>query len=695
MPLPAVSKRTRLQAWVIGLCALAVLVTSLSLPYPFAWEYRLQDTLLRAETSQPLPKDLAIVAIDAPSLELSAVEPSEVEASPALQLMQAGFPWSREVYALLIEKLREAGARMVVFDMTFPSPASRGGDEEFARALAAQPERVAIAANFDLPSAPDGSMKPLYLPPVSELGNAAGDRVGLANLAPSDDGIVREAFPHATASSIAGESSLPGEVVRPSLAAVVIRQSGGNPPPESEIYPCRFRFFQPGSAPVYSLYELFVPAFWQSNLRKGAVFKDKIVLIGATAATMQDYHLTPVGRLSGPEVQLHVLAAMRSGAWLNAGNKFLQIAGIFLAAAGIFSLACVRRNPFWFAAGWLGGIVLWAALCWGALHFASFFLPMVAPLVTWLLCGFAGLICDVSTEQMERRRLRKQLERYVSREVVKEIVDNPTSYLQTLGGVRKDVVVLFCDLKGFTPSAEGLDPADLLTMLNDYFGDMVSVVFAHHGMLDKFMGDALMTLWGGMSSAGAEEDARRAVRAAVAMKARLQEINARRLDAGLKPWSCGIGLSQGPAVFGHIGSHEQMALTVIGDTVNLASRMEGLTRQYGCDILIDERLARLVGEEFALLEVDTARVKGRTKPERFFYPYAKDQEEAQTSWAAAFQEARAFYRQGDFAAAREKFAALDWDFLPSLVSCYLRRCEDLLAHPPSEPWDGIWDFVSK
>lgn len=687
-----VFKRARLQAWVIGACALAVLAAAAFLPHPFAWENRMQDVLLAA-TARPFPPDLVIVAIDEPSRELSALEPDEIEGSRALQLMKAGFPWSREVYDHLIRRLLDAGARFVAFDMTFPAP--REGDAEFASALRASAGRTAIAANFDLPAAPDGSVKPLYLPPVSDLEDAAAGRIGLANLAPSADGVVRRTFPYATASTIAGGTFLPGEPVRPSLATVILRQTGGNPPPESEVYPRRFRFFVPGSAEVRSLYELFVPELWQANLKNGAVFRDKIVLIGGTAAVMQDYHITPVGRLSGPEIQLNAFAAMRAGAWVNAPGDFLQIAGIFLAAAGILTLACVRRNPFWFAAAWIGGIVLWLALGWAALQFGSFFLPMATPLVTWLLCGFAGLVCDVSAEQMERRRLRLTLERYVSREVVKEIVDNPASFLQTLGGQRKEVTVLFCDLKGFTPSAEGLDPGELVAMLNDYFGDMVSVVFAHQGTLDKFMGDALMAVWGCINTAGPEEDARRAVRSAVAMRGRLEEINLRRVNAGLKAWSCGIGVSHGPAVFGNLGSQQKMEPTVIGDTVNLASRIEGLTRQYGCDILIDERLARMVEGEFALLEVDVARVKGRLKPERFFYPYDKAQETEQASWRTAFEEARELYRRGEFAEAREKFAALDWDFLPSLSVCYLRRCEALLAAPVLESWDGVWDFAVK
>ena len=158
----------------------------------------------------------------------------------------------------------------------------------------------------------------------------------------------------------------------------------------------------------------------------------------------------------------------------------------------------------------------------------------------------------------------------------------------------------------------------MVTLLNEYFREMVEVVFAHSGTLDKFIGDALMATWGGLRPANREEDARNAVLAALKMKERLVAINERRAAAGVTPWGTGIGISYGPAIFGNIGSHERMDMTVIGDTVNLASRIEGLTRIYGCDILVDERIARKAREICPFLEVDVVRVKGRKKPERLY-----------------------------------------------------------------------------
>jgi adenylate cyclase len=254
------------------------------------------------------------------------------------------------------------------------------------------------------------------------------------------------------------------------------------------------------------------------------------------------------------------------------------------------------------------------------------------------------------------------------------------------------MVALFSDLKGFTSDAERLDPSDMVALLNEYFREMVDVVFEHSGTLDKFIGDALMATWGGIRPASQEENARNAVLTALKMRERLAAINVRRKELGIDPWSAGIGISLGPAVFGNIGSQQRMDLTVIGDTVNLASRIEALTRVYGCDILVDESIAQKAGAVCQFLEVDVVRVKGRKKPERLFFPHRAED----ASWAEAFAAARTSYRAGDFGAALAAFEALAQDGLaPGLASVYRTRCATLASQPARKGWEGIWDFVEK
>ena len=598
-----------------------MLLATLFTPFVGSLNLYLQDWLLRITTRAPLPENFALVTIDERSMSLSEVSPEEIKDSRPLQLMHAGFPWSREVYAALTEKLIAAGARLVIFDLLFPS--SKDGDDAFASVLKANPGKVVLASSFENPDSQDrGAKTPVLVLPTDELRKAVDGNWGGVNLPVWRDNKVRSVYTSVTASDVMGIPSLPHEDVIPSLTTVAARSLGVAAPKNPEGEPLRFRYSLPGTARVISLFEIFVPAFWKSNYAEGGFFKDRVVLVGATAERLHDFHLTPWGKLSGPEINLHALAAMLRGNWLDQAGLAATLVTIVAAALASVPLTfSLRSSSRWLVLGLACGPILWLLLCAGVLTLFSFFLPAAPPLLTWLLCGFAGVACDVSLERRERSRLRATLERYVSRDVVREIAENPHSYLQTLGGQRKEIVALFSDLKGFTSDAEQLDPSEMVTLLNEYFREMVDVVFEYSGTLDKFIGDALMATWGGIRPASMEENARNAVLAALNMKERLASINASRNELGIAPWSAGIGISLGPAVFGNIGSQQRMDMTVIGDTVNLASRIEGLTRIYGCDILVDERIANNANDICLFLEVDTVRVKGRKKPERLFFPY--------------------------------------------------------------------------
>jgi adenylate cyclase len=686
------SLRLRWQLMATAFGMLAVLLATLFTPFVGSLNLYLQDWLLRITTRTPLPQDFVLVTIDERSLSPDVLRPEELAGSRALQLMSAGFPWSREVYAELTEKLVGAGARLVIFDLLFPT--SRDGDDSLASILRAHPGKVALAGSFENPDSQDrGAKAPVLVVPNDAFREAVKDDWGIVNFPTWRDNTVRSLYTAASASNIMGAPSLAHEEAVPSLASVSTRLLGGAVPNNPKHEPLRFRYSLPGTARVISLFELFVPAFWTANYGSGEYFKDRIVLVGATAERYHDYFLTPWGKLSGPEIHLHAIAAMLRGGWLTQGGLLATIAStVFAALAAVALTFFFRRSAKSLAAGLAGGAILWLCLCAAILALFSYFLPMAAPLLTWLVCGFAGVVCDVSIERRERGRMRATLERYVSRDVVREIAENPDSYLQSLGGQRKEIVVLFSDLKGFTSDSERLDPAEMVTLLNEYFREMVDVVFQHSGTLDKFIGDALMATWGGLRPVNSEEDAQNAVLAALNMKERLATINEGRHQAGIPPWGSGIGISYGTAIFGNIGSQQRMDMTVIGDTVNLASRIEGLTRIYGCDILVDERIAARARNLCSFLEVDVVRVKGRKKPERLFFPYRSEH----ADWVEAFVVARAQYRAGDFAVASTSFEQLATEGLaPKLAALYKLRCEAFVSQPLTAGWEGIWDFVEK
>ena len=224
---------------------------------------------------------------------------------------------------------------------------------------------------------------------------------------------------------------------------------------------------------------------------------------------------------------------------------------------------------------------------------------------------------DFTLERIEKLRTRRTLERYVSRNLVKEILENPGSYYNSMRGVRKPATILFSDIVGFTSMTESADPVQLVSQLNEYLTHMVGVVFENGGTLDKFIGDAVMAVWGNVSSRGVAEDTRAAARAALGMRRELNELNKRWHREGFVPLAVGIGINQGDVLIGNIGSsgaHERLDPTVIGDAVNLASRLEALTRTYAVDILVGPTASELIRDAFHLRSVARVQVKGKSEP---------------------------------------------------------------------------------
>ena len=277
--------------------------------------------------------------------------------------------------------------------------------------------------------------------------------------------------------------------------------------------------------------------------------------------------------------------------------------------------------------------------------------------------------------------MRKTLERYVSRDVVKELLDNPQTYFNAVGGVRRSVAILFSDVRNFTTMTESADPQALVKQLNEYLQQMVKIVFEHSGSLDKFIGDAVMAVWGNIKSSGAHNDGRNAVAAALAMKKVLAKLNEDWKARGIKELAIGIGINYGEAIVGEMGSSEKVEFTAIGDPVNLASRLESLTKEYHLDLLLGGNLAPLVGNTYILRTVDFVAVKGKTKPVDVFTVMGDGaaQTVSMPVWLARYEDGVRLYRERKFSEAavefRECLRKQPDDYLSSM---YLKRCQALI-----------------
>jgi adenylate cyclase len=294
------------------------------------------------------------------------------------------------------------------------------------------------------------------------------------------------------------------------------------------------------------------------------------------------------------------------------------------------------------------------------------------------------LVLEDITQEM---RVRSTLNRYMASELVEQVLAEPELHL---GGARSRASVLFCDIRDFASLSEHLSADETMEFLNSYFTLMVDEVFSNQGVLDKFMGDALMAVFG--VPVEREDDPARCVRTALGMLQRLEGLNGSRLRQKLLPIRVGIGINTGEIISGNLGSEKRMEFTVIGDGVNVSSRLEGLNKIYGTQILISDSTRQGAGEAFVTREIDLVRVKGRSAPVRVHEVIGT----AEAQWTPGqelFVEGYKLYHERRFAEAAKIFARGARSDGPCKV--FHERCRTFLKEPPPSDWDGAWEALHK
>jgi adenylate cyclase len=656
-------------------------------------EFNTLDARLKLRGPLPAPGRAIIVGIDQQSYD---------------DLGQV-FPWPRRYHARLLENLTRAGARVVVFDLIFDAPgADPDGDRAFAAAIAAHGRVVLGVKQEALRGAVLGQRLSYPVEPLR--GAAAG--LGLVDRLEDGDGFTRRyrlAVPgedgdlyslgvealrlyHGESGKVSivdeGEAIRIGPSLIPRLDATsfAIDYLGG-----------------PGTIATYSFSSVIDDSTFQLpagmdldafELQRD-LFRDKIVIVGAVLPELQDFIRSPFFEASSGQLRLTPGAEMhasaietvlsdrhyrRPGSW--------QRLPLILLPALLVLIVTIRFKPLislMLALSLVMGYIVLAF--WLFIEF-RYLLEIVPVAGAMLFCHGGSTTYFFVKERQERRRIRGMFAMYVPEKVIKVLYENPR--LMNLGGEERELTILFSDLAGFTPFSEGLSPTELVTLLNEYLSEMTDIVLAHDGIIDKYEGDLIMAEFG--APLNDPEHALKACRAALAMQERLAELRARWREQGREPLYARIGVNTGNVVLGNMGSHTVHDYTVLGDAVNLASRLEGANKIYGTPIMISESTRKQAAGAIATRELDHIRVKGKAQAVTVFELRGLGEADGD-ELLAEFSAGLTAYRLRKWAeAARHFTAALQIDPEDGPSREYLRRSRAFADSPPAEDWDGVFDL---
>ncbi|MBI3304788.1 adenylate/guanylate cyclase domain-containing protein [Candidatus Parcubacteria bacterium] len=616
-------------------------------------EARLSDRLFLSRAPR---SDIVIVAIDDASLQAVG-----------------RWPWPRRVHAELIGILKPVEPAVVAFDVAFFESSSAADDEALAKAIASVPTVLTVEAqDFTARQRPwQGSG---LLQPILVLRQAAR-ALGHAHTPAQGDGVVR-VFP---------DELVTPEGEFPPFALAAIASRGGRRDFKSD----RINFVgPPGTIKTVSYADVLaghIPA---------EQFRDAFVFVGATAPSLHDTVLTPSSRgngLAGVELHAQIAEQVLRGLPLRVAPKQATV-GVVVALGLLIAFTFPRGRRLRHAAL----VALVFGLAYNGLVLLAFsrglILNIFWPNVTIMAVVVAMVGVEYLAASRERRFIRETFSRYVSPEVVAHLLEHP-EHLR-LGGEVRTLTILFSDIRSFTSISERLAAGELTQLLNRYLTAMSAVILQEGGVLDKYIGDAIMAFWG--APIPMADHAARAVRAALGMQKALEGLNAELAREGKPKIAIGIGINTGEVVVGNMGSQQRFDYTVIGDAVNLASRLEGLNKIYGTMMLVSAETERELPLEVFRREVDRVAVKGKSGAVTVFELMSGEEFEKNKRALAVFAEALEHYRAqrwDEAEAALANVLALRLGDGPSEV--FLKRIKVFRHNAPLPGWDGSWQAETK
>jgi adenylate cyclase len=672
----APTRLARLVGALLALCVISLFFIDqrdlVNVPLLDPVERKIYDMRLRALPSEP-PRFVTIAAIDEASLASIG-----------------RWPWSRATFTQLAERLDKAGARVIAFDLFFPERESPRTDAQFAKAIGSTKKvvlgtvfvdrheevrylghaglaaaRLAIAPQAIADVRSSTQAPPRFQRPepygaivnILELQGAAA-YTGHIDIPPDADGVVRYAplirpfegsyFPAFDVQVARAflESEVPAlEVASYGIASLRL---GKHVVPLDEEGRLLVRHRPPGSFPTVPIADIL------AGRGDPALLRDRIVLVGNTAIGIGDVRVTPHrATLPGVEVRASIIESLLQGDALQRPEWMMVVDITSMLLIAVLLIGLLPRLGVG-AGGVLAGAVFGGYLA-AALYFfraEGLWLNIVYPSLLVALLFASTTLVLYFFRVSEQRYLKRAFAYYVPPAVVDELVADPGKL--KLGGQKRELTVLFSDIRGFTTLSEAMAPEDLVKLMNEYFTIMTGQVFEHRGSLDKYIGDAVMAMFG--APLAEPRHAALACRSALGMMRTLRSFQHSLRSRGLPAIDIGIGINSGQAVVGNMGSASRFNYTVVGDAVNLASRIEHLNKEYGTNILVSEYTYEPVKDEFPhAREVDRVSVRGRAAPVRLFELFPG---EKSPDWLDEYRAAYAAMREDDLQRAAGMFAAL-------------------------------------
>ncbi|MBT6583470.1 MAG: adenylate/guanylate cyclase domain-containing protein [Gammaproteobacteria bacterium] len=421
--------------------------------------------------------------------------------------------------------------------------------------------------------------------------------------------------------------------------------------------------------------------------------RDKIAVIGEVAEVAHDQFETPVGNVFGVEVIANSISTIIKNGPLKAASLGTELLVGFLLLAVFL---CTRMIQAPLPRNSISIAVLVLFVLFTTYTYISFGLVFSISYL-FIASVFSIIVINMRfyiSEMGQKTMIREMFGQYLSPKVVENLVDDPSKI--QLGGEEREMTAFFSDIRGFSSISERLTPSELVQVLNDYLTDMCDIILAAEGTVDKFEGDSIMAFWGAPTRQA--DHAKRACFAAIEMNDRLIELRSKALEQGVTPLVVRMGMNTGTMVVGNMGSKQRMNYTIMGDAVNLASRLEGANKAYGSGMMISESTYRFCEADVDVRELDRITVVGKSEPVTVYQLLNRKNQtsDAEADLVDQFSKGLELYKAGDFQRAKSEFSACLEIFADDgPAQTYISRCQAFTDNPPGADWDGVYRLTEK